>query len=132
VYEVSLLFRSVGHRVKTHKVDSTSTVSGNEHGSIEIKDYVVLSRGEDNHDWYGHTTHHTNGPLTHNISSTVAPHPDDFLKNEVRTKIRHYRQLCTDRSDPITFLPVTVRISGRVYDDFVRLFFFHVYREASI
>jgi hypothetical protein len=30
------------------------------------------------------------------------------------------------------FLSITVNTSGRVYEDFTRLFFFHVYREASI
>ena len=52
--------------------------------------------------------------------------------NTVRIKIRYYRQLYVDRSDTIVFLPVTVRTSGRVYDDFVRLFFFHSHRKASI
>jgi hypothetical protein len=49
-----------------------------------------------------------------------------------RIKIRHYRQLYADRSDPIVFLSVVVRTSGRIYDDFVRLFFLHAHREASI
>jgi hypothetical protein len=50
----------------------------------------------------------------------------------VTSKIRHYRQIYADRPDPIVFLPITVRTSGRVYEDFVRLFFLHVHREASI
>jgi hypothetical protein len=41
-------------------------------------------------------------------------------------------ELYVDRSDPIVFLPVPVTTSGRVYDDFVRLFFFHTHRESSI
>jgi hypothetical protein len=36
-----------------------------------------------------------------------------------------------DRPDPVVFLPVTVSTSGRVYEDFTRLFFLHVHREAS-
>ena len=36
---------AVGHGVKTPKI---SPSTGNERGDIEIKDYVVLSRGEDN------------------------------------------------------------------------------------
>ena len=127
----------------THKVtDST----GNEHGDIEIRDYVILPRGEDNripphtlfmdvtmtHDRYGRTTHHTNGALTHRVSSTGSPQPDGVLNNETRIKIRHYRQLCADRSDPIVFLPVAVSTSGHVYDDFVRLIFLHEHRVASI
>jgi hypothetical protein len=32
----------------------------------------------------------------------------------------------------IVFLSVTVSTSGRVYDNFTRLFFWHTHREASI
>ena len=49
----------------------------------------------------------------------------------VRKKITHYRQLYIDRQDPITFIPVTVDTSGRIYDDFSRLLFLHAHREAS-
>ncbi len=52
--------------------------------------------------------------------------------NTTRIKIRHYRQVYTDRSDPIVFLPVSDYTSSPVYDDFVLLIFFHVHREASI
>ncbi len=37
-----------------------------------------------------------------------------------------------DRPDPIVFLPIVVSTSGHVYEDFARLLFLHVYREASI
>jgi hypothetical protein len=47
-------------------------------------------------------------------------------------KIRHYRQVYADRSDPIMFLSIVVSTSGHVYEDFTRLFFLHVHREASI
>jgi hypothetical protein len=40
---------------------------------------------------------------------------------------RLYRQIY----DPIDFLPVGVDTSGRVYDDFNRLLFWHAHREAS-
>ena len=43
-YKLSLLMRSVGHRVEPHKI--TPPV-GNERGDIEIKDYVILPPGED-------------------------------------------------------------------------------------
>jgi hypothetical protein len=46
-------------------------------------------------------------------------------------KIRHYRQIYTDRPDPIVFLPIAVSTSGRVYEDFTRLFFLHAHREPS-
>ncbi len=45
VYRLSSWFRSVGHRVKTHKV--TSAVD-NERGDIEIGKYIVLPCGQDN------------------------------------------------------------------------------------
>jgi hypothetical protein len=38
-----------------------------------------------------------------------------------------------NRSDPtISFLPVAVYTSGRIYDDFSRLMFLHAHREASV
>ncbi len=64
--------------------------------------------------------------------SSRAPQPDGALNNAARIKIRHYRQPYSDRPDPIVFLPVAVNTSGRVYDDFVRLIFFHEHRETSI
>ena len=84
------------------------------------------------HDRYGRTTQHTNGALSHKVSSTGAPHPDGVLNKAARMKIRHYRQIYVDRPDPIVFLSITVRTSGRVYEDFARLLFLHTYREASI
>jgi hypothetical protein len=53
------------------------------------------------------------------------------LREEARTKIRHYRQLYINRPDPIAFMPVAVDTSGRVYDDFSLLLFLHTHREAS-
>jgi hypothetical protein len=66
------------------------------------------------------------------VSSTGAPQSDGALNNAVRIKIRNDRQLYEDRPDPIVFRTVVVSTSGRVSDDFVRLFFFHVHREGSI
>ena len=68
MYTLSLLLRLVGHRVSTHTV---TPVADNEYGDIEIRDYVVSPRGEENripphtllmdvtmtHDHYGRTTH---------------------------------------------------------------------------
>ncbi len=71
------------------------------------------------------------GQLTHNRRSDGAPDPDGALREEDRTKIRHYRRLYINRPDPIAFIPVTVDTSGRLYDDFSRLFFLYVHREAS-
>ncbi len=44
MYRRNLLLRSVGHRLKTHRI---TPATGNERGDIEIKDYVILSHGED-------------------------------------------------------------------------------------
>ena len=60
------------------------------------------------------------------------PHRHVTLNKTVRMKIRHYRQIYTDRPDAIVFLPIAVSTSGRVYEDFPRLFFLHTHREASI
>jgi hypothetical protein len=84
------------------------------------------------HDRYGLNTQHTNGALTHRVPSTGAPQSDGALNKTVRMKIRHYRHIYVDRSDPIVFLTIVVSTSGRVYEDFTRLFSLHVHREASI
>ncbi len=134
---------SGGHGVKTHRI---TPPGGNERGDIEIQDNVFLSHGEDDrlpprtlvmdvtmtHDRYGLTTQHTNGALTHRVPSTGAPQSDGALNKTVRMKIRHYRHIYVDRSDPIVFLPIVVSTSGRVYEDFTRLLSLHVHRETSI
>ena len=66
------------------------------------------------------------------MPSTGALHPDGVLKNTVRKKTLHYRQIYEDKLDTTIFIPVTVNTSGRIYDDFVRLFFLHEHREASV
>ena len=60
-----------------------------------------------------------------------APEPDGALRTVARAKIRHYRQLYINRPEPIAFMPVAVDTAGRIYDDFSRLLFLHVHREAS-
>ncbi len=71
VYRLSLLLRSVGHRVKTHRI---TPADDNERYDIKIQDYVFLPHGEDDrlpprtlvmdvtltHDRYGRTTQYTN------------------------------------------------------------------------
>ncbi len=49
----------------------------------------------------------------------------------VRKKILHYHRLYINRPDPIAFLPAAVDTTGRLYDDFSRVLFLHVHREAS-
>jgi hypothetical protein len=104
MYRISLFLCSVGHKVKPHRI---TPADDNERGDIEIKDYVILPRGEDDrlpphtlvmdvtmtHDRYGRTTQYTNGTLTHRVSSTGAPQSDGALNKTVRMKIRHYRQI---------------------------------------
>jgi hypothetical protein len=86
------------------------------------------------HDRYGRTTQHTNGVLSHRVSSSGSPQSDGVLNKAVRMKIRHYRQISqyTDRPDPIVFLSIASSTSGRFYEDFPRLIFLHAHREASI
>jgi hypothetical protein len=94
VFRLSLFLRSVGHRVKTHKITPTAD---NERGDIEIQDYVFLPHGEDDripprtlvmnvtmtHDRYGRTTQHTNGTFTHRVPSTSDPQPDGVLSESM-------------------------------------------------
>ena len=72
------------------------------------------------------------GQLTHTSRSDGAPDPDGDLKEEVRIKIRHYHNVYLNRTDPISFLPVSVDTSVRLYDDFIRLIFLHTHRESSV
>ncbi len=69
---------------------------------------------------------------SHRVFSTGAPQSDGALNKADRLKIRHYRQIYVDRPDPIVFLSIDVITSGRFYEDFARLLFLHVHREASI
>ena len=71
------------------------------------------------------------GQLTHTRRSDGAPAPDGALKTVARSKIIHYRQLYLNRPDPFAFMPVVVHTSGRIYDDFSRLFFSFTHRESS-
>jgi hypothetical protein len=83
-------------------------------------------------DLYGRTIQNTNGVLTHRVSSTGTPQSDGVLNKTTRLKIRHYRQIYADRTDPIVFQSITISTSGRVDEDFTRLLFLHADREPSI
>ncbi len=139
------LLGSVGHKVKIHKI---TPATGKERGDIEVQDYVVLQKpqAQDNHLPPPHTlvmdftmTHfrfgrshvHPIGQLTHTRRSDGAPDPDGTLKESVRIKIRHYRNIYLNRPDPIAFIPLVVDTSVRLYDDFIRFLFFHAHREVS-
>ncbi len=145
VYRLGGILGSVGHKVKIHKI---TPATGKERGDLEIKDYVVLQKPQEQadrlpppstlildftmtHTRYGRSHVHSIGQLTNIRSSDGAPEPDGALKVVVRKKIIHYRQLYIDRPEPIAFVPVAVDTSGRIYDDFLRLMFLHAHREAS-
>ena len=136
------MLRSVGHRVKTHKV---TPAAGNERGDIEIDNYVVLPRREDNllpprplildftmtHDRYGRSNAYTNGMLTHRIRSTGEPQPDGALNTTAQVKNRHYKRLYAELPNPVVFLPVAASTSGRINEETLRLLFLHANREAG-
>ena len=85
------------------------------------------------HPHYGRSHVHPIGQLTNIRCSDGAPEPGGTLKVVTRKKSIHYssRQLYIDRPDPISFMPVAVHTSVRIYDDFLRLLFLHAHREAS-
>ncbi len=146
VYRLGDILGLVGHRVKVHKI---TPVTGKERGDLEIKDYVVLQKPQEQadrlppprtlilvftltHTRYDSSHVHTTGQLTNTRSSDDAPELDGALREVVRKKILHYRQLYINRPDPIVFLPTAVDTTGRLYDDFSRLLFLHTHREVSI
>ena len=71
------------------------------------------------------------GQLTNTRRSDGAPDPDEAFKEVTRIKIRHYRNLYLNHPDPITFIPLAVDTTGRMYDEFIRLLFLHTHRETS-
>jgi hypothetical protein len=145
VYRLGGIFGSVGHRVKIHKY---TPATGKEWGDLEIKDYVVLQKPQEQadhlppprtlildfdltHTRYGSSHVHTTGQLTTIRRSDGAPELDGALREVVRKKILNCRQLHINRLDPIAFLPAVVDTTGRLYDDFSHLLFLHAHREAS-
>jgi hypothetical protein len=134
VYNLDIIFGSVGQRVKIHKI---APATGKERDDLEIKDYVVLQKPQEQadhpppprtlildfiltHTRYDSSHVHTTGQLTNTRSSDNSPEFDGVLREVVRKKILHYRQLYLNRPDPIDFLPVEVDTTGRLYDDFSR------------
>ena len=69
--------------------------------------------------------------LTNTRRSDGTPDPDGTLKETTRIKIRHYRNIYLNHTDPIAFIPLPVDTTGRLYDEFIRLLFLHAHREAS-
>jgi hypothetical protein len=145
VYRLGGILGSVGHRVKIHKI---TPVTGKERGDLEIKDYVVLQKPQEQadclppprtlildftltHPLFGRSHVHPIGQLTNTRRSDGVPDLDGTLRSVVRKKILHYHQLYIDRPEPIAFTPVAVDTSGHIYDDFLRLLFLHAHREGS-
>ena len=77
------------------------------------------------HTCFGKSQLSSLGQLTHSRRTDGAPEPDGALRTVARAKIRH------DRPEPIAFMPVAVDTASRIYEDFSRLLFLHVHREAS-
>jgi hypothetical protein len=82
------------------------------------------------HTCYGRSIQHTTGHFTHKRCSDGTPQADGDLQKVVRDKIRYYCQIYLGSPAPITFIPVTIDTSVRVYDDFNRLLFLHAHHEA--
>ena len=107
-----------------------------ERGDLEIKDYVVLQKPQDQsdrlppprilildfiltHTRFGRSHVYSTGHQTHTRRSNGTPES-------------HYHQLYINHPDPISFMSGTVDTSGRIYDDFSRLLFLHTNRESSV
>jgi hypothetical protein len=72
---VGALLGSVGQGVKIHKI---TPATGKERGDIEIRDYVVLQKPQEQ------AIQHTTGQLTHTRRSDGAPEPDGSLQKVAR------------------------------------------------
>ena len=80
---------------------------------------------------FGRSHLHPMVHFTNTRRSDGAPDPDVVFKEVSRIKIRHYRNLYLNHPDPIPFIPVAVDTTGRMYDEFIRLLFWHAHLEAS-
>jgi hypothetical protein len=98
---VSGILGSVGHKVKIHKITPST---GKERGDLEIKDYVVLQKPQEQtdrlppprtlildftmtHTSYGRSHVHSIGQLTNTRSSNGDPEPDGVLRVVTRKKM---------------------------------------------
>ncbi len=125
---------------------ATKPGTGKERGDVEIKDYVVMQKPQADrlpppltlimdytvtHVRFGLSHLHPMGQLTNTRRSGGAPDPEAAFKEVVRMQIRHYRNLHLNHPDPIAFIPLAVDTTGRMYDEFIRLLFFHTQCEES-
>ncbi len=98
VYHLGVIFGSVGHIVKIHKITSTT---GKERGDLEIKDYVALQKPQEQadhlppprtlildftltHTRYVSSHVHTTGQLANTRRSDGSPELDGDLREVVR------------------------------------------------
>ena len=96
-------------------------MTGKERGDLDVKDYVVLQKSQEQtdrlppsrtlildftltHTHYGSSHVQPTVDLTNTRSSDDAPELDGVLREVTRKKILHYRQLHINRPDPIDFL----------------------------
>ena len=102
VYRLGDILGSVGHKVKIHKI---TPATGKERGDLEIKDYVILQKPQDQaeadrlppprtlildftmtHPRYDRSLLNLNGQLTNTRRSDGAPEPDGVIKVVARTR----------------------------------------------
>ncbi len=100
----------VGHKVKIHKI---TPVTGKKRGDLEIKDYVVLQKPQEQTDRlppprtlivdfnlkysrYGRSHVYSIGQMTNTRSSDGGPELDGVFRGVTMKKIFHYRQLYLD------------------------------------
>ena len=106
------------------KIQKITPAPGKERGDMEIKDYVVLQKpqGQDNriapprilimdftmtHVRFGCSHLHPIGQVRHTSRSGGAPDPDGALKEVVRIKIRHYRNILFESTRPNSIFAIT-------------------------
>ena len=90
-----------------------------------IMDYTMT------HIRFGRSHLHPMGHLANTRHSDGAPDPNGAIKEVIRIKIRHYRNVYLNHPDPIVFVPLATDTTGRLYDEFIRLLFLLAHREAS-
>jgi hypothetical protein len=118
--KIGALLGSVGHKVKIHNI---TPATGKERGDVEVKDYVVLQKPQEQdnrlppprtlimdftmtHVRFRRSHLQPSGQLPNTWHSDGAPQPHGALIAAVRSKIQHYRRIYLDRPDPIAFYSV--------------------------
>ncbi len=84
VYRRSLLLRSVGHKVKTHRI---TPATDNERVDIQIKDYVILPRGVTVEKMIGFSSHTRHG--CHNDSWPIWTYHSAYKRSVHTQSVLH-------------------------------------------